>query len=115
MLDVKGSIDNLSTTVTRHFAHIKNQHEFIRAWAVQFELAYTDFRVIEMALQLSGDAQHPLLAEFAAAYDAVYKYEYAFAGGGLEGFNQQFGNQIDDYEKAKDHLLEVIEKVKAVD
>ena len=114
MLDVKMSIDNLLTTVNRHFAHIKNQHEFIRAWAIQFELAYTDFRVIQIALQLSGESNHALLAEFSAAYEDVYKYESAFAAGGLDGFNKEFADSIDDYEQTKDKLVDVIEEIKKV-
>nr|WP_225350788.1 hypothetical protein [Lacticaseibacillus camelliae] len=54
MLDVKNSIDNLEWTTTHHLAHIQNQHPFMRRWAVQFELAYTDFRVIQMALQMDA-------------------------------------------------------------
>lgn len=111
MLDVKKSIENLNWTVEHHFLHIQNQHEFMRAWAVQFELAYTDFRVIEMALQLSGDENHELLRQFATAYEAVYNYEYAFAAGGLDGFNKQFGDQINDYEKAKDNLLSLLQEI----
>lgn len=106
MLDVIGAVKNLSWTTEHHFLHIKNQHEFMRIWAVQFELAYTDFRVIQMALQL--DSQTELLQRFTKAYDAVYQYEYAFVKDGLEGFNQQFGDQVDQYETAQQQLLAIL-------
>lgn len=83
MLDVKKSLDRLTWNTQHHFAHIEAQHDFMRAWAIQFELAYTDFRVVEMALQLDG-SHHDLLAAFAAAYEKVYDYEYAFVAGGLK-------------------------------
>lgn len=89
MLDVIGSIKNLQETTEHHFLHIKNQHDFIRIWAIQFEIAYTDFRVIQLALQLANEGS--LLSEFTQAYQAVYQFEYAFAEGGLPVFNQQFG------------------------
>ena len=78
----------------------------MRAWAVQFELAYTDFRIIQMALQLDG--QMDLLQRFTKAYDAVYQYEYAFVKGGLAEFNQEFGDQMDDYEAAQQNLLAIL-------
>jgi hypothetical protein len=52
MLDVIGAVKNLQWTTEHHYLHIRNQHDFMRAWAVQFELAYTDFRIIQMALQI---------------------------------------------------------------
>lgn len=109
MLDVLGTINNLRWTTEHHFLHIKNQHEFMRIWAVQFELAYTDFRVIQMALQL--DKQTALLQRFTKAYDAVYQYEYEFVKGGLEGFNQQFGNQIEAYGDAQQRLLAILDEL----
>lgn len=115
MLDVKGAIENLRSTSEHHYAHIENQHEFMRAWAIQFELSYTDFRVIELAVQMSGEAQHPLLARFAAAYEDVYQYEYAFVAGGLDGFNEKFGDKIPDYEKAKDTLVSVLQEISALE
>lgn len=109
MLDVLGAINNLRWTTAHHFLHIKNQHEFIRIWAIQFELAYTDFRVVQMALQL--DKQTALLQCFTKAYDAVYQYEYEFVKGGLEGFNQQFGNQIETYDDAQQRLLAILDEL----
>lgn len=109
MLDVLGAINNLRWTTEHHFLHIKNQHEFMRIWAVQFELAYTDFRVIQMALQL--DKQTTLLQRFIKAYDAVYQHEYEFVKGGLEGFNQQFGNQIEAYDEAQQRLLAILDEL----
>lgn len=110
-LDVKKSIENLTWTVDHHFLHIKNQHPFMRAWAVQFEMAYTDFRVIEMDLQLSGSQYHDLLKQFAAAYEAVQNYEWAFARGGLDEFNAQFGNDIPQYEQAVRDFDGIIAKI----
>ena len=109
MLDVLGAINNLRWITEHHFLHIKNQHEFMRIWAVQFELAYTDFRVIQMALQL--DKQTALLQRFTKVYDAVYQYEYEFVKGGLEGFNQQFGNQIEAYDDAQQRLLAILDEL----
>lgn len=111
MLDIKKSYENLANTVEHHYQHIKNQHEFMRSVAIQFELAYTDFRVIEMALQLDGEQNHDLLRHFASAYEMVFQYENAFVSGGLEGFNTKFGNQLHDYELAKNHLLSVMTKI----
>lgn len=110
MLDVLGAVNNLAWTTEHHFLHIKNQHDFLRIWAIQFELAYTDFRVIQMALQL--DAQTDLLQRFTKAYDAVYQYEYAFVKDGLTGFNQAFGDQIDQYELAQQKLLAILTELK---
>ncbi|GAB6093409.1 hypothetical protein [Furfurilactobacillus curtus] len=115
MLDVKDSIDRLQWTVDHHFLHIQAQHEFMRAWAVQFEMAYTDFRVIQMALQLGGEENHPLLKAFAAAYEDVYQYEYEFAAGGLEGFNAKFGaDDMTKYQAAVKTMDGLIEQIKAV-
>ncbi|MBZ2201761.1 hypothetical protein CLI91_10470 [Lentilactobacillus hilgardii] len=113
MLDVKKSLDRLTWNTQHHYAHIEAQHDFIRAWAVQFEMGYTDFRVVQMSLQLDG-GQHELLARFAAAYEKVYDYEYAFAAGGLEGFNQQYGDKIADYKQAADDLLKIIDEIRAI-
>lgn len=85
----------------------------MRAWAIQFELAYTDFRVVEMALQLDGK-HHDLLAAFAAAYEKVYDYEYAFVAGGLEGFNEKYGNQIEDYRTAANDFLKLIDQIRDI-
>ncbi|MDT2661504.1 hypothetical protein P7E02_16635 [Enterococcus hulanensis] len=109
MLDVIGAIKNLTWTTEHHFLHIKNQHDFIRIWAIQFELSYTDFRVIQLALQL--DSQIEFLQRFTKAYDAVYQYEYTFAKDGLNGFNQQFGNQIDSYDEAQQNLLAILDEL----
>lgn len=111
MLDVKNSIDNLEWTTTHHLAHIQNQHPFMRRWAVQFELAYTDFRVIQLALQL--DSQYPeLLADFSKTYEDIHNFEFAFAGDGLDGFNQQFGDQINVYASQVDHFEDLIDQLR---
>lgn len=109
MLDVLGSIKNLTWNTEHHFLHLKNQHEFTRIWAVQFELGYTDFRTIQLALQLAQQAE--LLEQFTKAYDAVYRYEYSFVKGGLEGFNQDFGDQLDQYDQAHQALLTILQKI----
>lgn len=83
MLDIQGSLKNLAWTIEHHFLHIKNQHEFMRAWAVQFELAYTDFRVTQMA----------------------------FASNGLAGFNEKFGDQLPQYEQAQQTLRKTIDQI----
>ncbi len=114
MLDVKNSLANVGNTVQHHYLHIKNQHPFMRAWAVQFEVAYTDFRIVQVAIQLSGAENHDLLRDFSLTYEAIYKYEYAFAAGGLEGFNDQFGNEIDDYGKLVDKFAGLVDQVTAL-
>ena len=114
MLDVKKSIERLQWTVDHHFLHIQAQHPFMRAWAVQFELAYTDFRVIQMALQLSGDENHALLAEFAKVYEGIFNYEYEFAGNGLDSFNQKYGDEIEQYLQLVKQFDGIIDKIKAI-
>ncbi|MCD2256457.1 hypothetical protein FHQ08_06960 [Lactobacillus sp. CC-MHH1034] len=113
MLDVKNSIERLDWTVNHHFLHIQAQHEFMRAWAIQFELAYTDFRTIQMALQSDG-SHHELLARFSYAYEAIYPYEYEFAANGLAGFNAKFADKIDDYKSAVDKFNDIFKEVKAL-
>lgn len=110
MLDIKASIENLEWTTEHHFLHIKNQHEFMRRWAVQFELAYTDFKTIQIALQLADQTE--LYQKFTESYQAVYQYEAAFAMDGLEGFNEKFGDQLADYEKAHNELLANLKELK---
>lgn len=112
MIKIEDSIARLAWNTEHHFLHIQAQHEFMRAWAIQFELGYTDLRVIQMALQLSEPAQPELLSQLTAAYQQVYQYEYAFVAGGLDGFNQQFGNQIADYERAGKQLLNILDRIK---
>ncbi|MHC9533493.1 hypothetical protein ACVPPR_08810 [Dellaglioa sp. L3N] len=119
MIDVKDSLDKLQWTAEHHYLHIIAKHDFMRAWAVQFELAYTDFRAIQMALQLSGK-QHPTLAKFTDAYDRLYGFEYEFAANGLDAFYSKFTTQkdLDNYEKAKNDLLAqilIIQKLGADD
>lgn len=114
MLDVKNSVERLAWNTEHHFLHIRAQHDFMRAWAIQFELGHTDLRVIQVALQLAQPVQLVLLQDLTAAYQSVYQYEYAFVAGGLEGFNKQFGGKIDEYERAEKHLLGVLAQVKAV-
>lgn len=111
MLDVIKSLDRLTWNTQHHFAHIEAQHDFIRAWAIQFELGYTDVRVVQMALQLDGK-HHDLLVKFTAAYDKVYDYEYAFVAGGLEGFNEKYGDKIEDYRAGANEFLGLIDQVR---
>jgi hypothetical protein len=113
MLDVKDSIMRLARTVEQHHAHIAARHEFSRQWAIQFQLAYTDFRVIQVALQLDG-TRHDLLVRFASAYDDVYVYEYAFAAGGLEGFDEKFAGRLESYKSDVDLLLAIIAEIGAI-
>lgn len=112
MIDVKNSLERLAWNTEHHYAHIEAQHDFMRAWAVQFELGYTDFRVIQMALQLAGANYHNLLVRFTATYDKVYEYEYEFAARGLASFLSKFGGQMEAYKEQKDQLLELLEEVK---
>lgn len=114
MLKIEDSIVRLAWNTEHHFLHIQAQHEFMRAWAIQFELGYTDLRVIQMALQLANPAQPELLSKLNEVYEQVYQYEYAFVAGGLDGFNAQFGDQIDDYEQAEKRLLTVLNQVKSL-
>ncbi|GAX01364.1 hypothetical protein [Secundilactobacillus silagei] len=114
MLKIDDSIARLAWNTEHHFLHIQAQHDFMRAWAIQFELGYTDLRMIQFALQLAEPSQSELLTQLTTAYQQVYQYEYAFVAGGLEGFNQQFGNQMADYEKAEKQLLQVLDQIKAL-
>ncbi len=114
MLDVKDSIRRLAHTVEHHYAHIAAGHAFERQWAIQFELAYTDFRMIQLALQLDGH-HSDLLLRFTSAYDDVYVYEYAFAAGGLEGFEEKFAGRVESYKSDVDMLLATIAEIRAVD
>ncbi|TLQ05815.1 hypothetical protein FEZ51_01135 [Pediococcus stilesii] len=115
MLDVKDSLDRLEWTAEHHFLHIQNHHEFMRAWAIQFELAYTDFRTIQMALQIDG-SYHELLANFTAQYDKVYAYEYEFAAGGLDGFYAKYheASDLESYQKAQESLREYISDIRGI-
>ena len=114
MLDVIKSIDNLAWTTEHHFQHIKNQHDFIRAVAFQFELSYTDFCVIQLALQLDP-TEMDLLKRFSAAYEnEVYPFESEFAFYGLDAFNEKYGEQIDQYEQGVQKLLVILDEIKNV-
>ncbi len=113
MLDVIKSLDRLTWNTEHHYAHIEAQHDFIRAWAIQFEMGYSDLRTVQLALQIDG-GHHDLLARFTAAYDDVYNYEYAFVAGGLEGFNKQYGDQLPQYKQAADNFLKLIDEVRAI-
>lgn len=112
MLDVIGSIKNLEWNTEHHFQHIKQHHEFIRIWAIQFELGYTDFRTIQLALQLDGNRAD--LLEFTTKYNEVYKYEYSFVKGGLEGFIEEFGDQIDAYDTAHREFADVLTRLETL-
>jgi hypothetical protein len=109
MLDVIGSIKNLQWTTEHHFMHIKARHEFMRAIAVQFELAYTDFRTIQLALQLAGEKE--LLSQFTTQYDAVFQYEMSFTRGGLDEFDKQFPKGIADYDTAQADLINTLNTI----
>lgn len=109
MLDIRGSINNLKWNTEHHFLHIQAQHDFIRRWAIQFELGYSDFRTIQMALQI--DQNMDLLKEFTKAYNAVFQYESVFAEDGLEAFNQKFGDQMEQYNKAHQTLLKILDQL----
>ncbi|MDR0899842.1 MAG: hypothetical protein LBM27_05750 [Lactobacillaceae bacterium] len=105
---VAKSVERLQWNTEHHFLHIKAQHDFIRQWAVQFELGYSDARLIQAYLETE---KPELWDEFTNAYEDVYQYEYAFVAGGLEGFNSQFGDKIDDYDKAHTAFLNVLTKI----
>ncbi|MYV06121.1 MULTISPECIES: hypothetical protein [Furfurilactobacillus] len=115
MVDVQDSVNRLMATANDHFTYIQAGHDFIRAWAIQFELAYTDYRTIDLALQFDGTDSNKLRKDFVSAYQAVYRFEYPFAVGGLEQFDEQCENQMPDYEVAVNQLDEVLEKVRQVD
>jgi hypothetical protein len=109
MLTMQKSIDRLNWNTEHHFLHIKAAHPFIRQWAVQFELGYSDARLIQYYLETQGNME--LWQAFTDAYEAVYNYEYAFVAGGIEGYQEQFGTDTSDYEKAHDELLSVLKRV----
>lgn len=110
MLDILGSWKNLAATTQAHFETIRDQKEFERIFAVQFELAYSDFRTIQMALQLAEKMD--LLKRYTQTYNAVYAFEYAYVAGDLAGFNERFGQQLKAYEQAVTAFLSAMEEVK---
>jgi len=75
MLKIDDSIARLAWNTEHHFLHIQAQHDFMRAWAIQFELGYTDLRMIQFALQLAEPSQSELLTQLTTAYQQVYQYE----------------------------------------
>ncbi|GAY72004.1 hypothetical protein NBRC111893_150 [Lentilactobacillus kosonis] len=42
----------------------------------------------------------------------MYAYESVFAMRGLDEFNSEFPNSIDDYKQKVDHFNEVLDKIK---
>lgn len=108
--NVKGSIQNLASTTQDHFEYIQQQKSFTRGFPIHFELAYSDFRIIQFALELSGE-NTSLLNSFTDDYQTVYQYEDAYATGGLEGYEEKFNGQIDAYQQAKDRLLDDLQEI----
>ncbi|HAT55552.1 MAG TPA: hypothetical protein DCW31_10025 [Lactobacillus sp.] len=111
MIDIQDSAQQLQKTVNDHFEYIQAGHDFARAFAIQFELTYTDFRMIELGLQLDGKGQATLLNSFKTAYQAVYRFEAPFAFGGLEEFDKQCRDMMVDYELAVKQLNKVLQQV----
>ncbi|QBO36917.1 hypothetical protein EQG49_10915 [Periweissella cryptocerci] len=105
--DISSSLANLVNTTQHHYAHIAAGHDFIRAWAIQFELVYTDFR--EVIRDLPADQ----VPAFTQAYQAVFSYEWEFVAGGLAGFQAKYPTKADleSYKKAVDDLVELAEKL----
>ncbi|GEL15186.1 hypothetical protein [Pediococcus cellicola] len=112
MLDVWGSLKNVQQTVQAHLAWIKARKSFERVFAVDFEMAYSDFRVVQMALQLAGEMA--LLKRYTTAYSAIYNYEHAYVQGGLEEFNRQYGEKLADYEQTVVTLEQIIKEIGAL-
>ena len=106
-IDIKDSVENLKWNTEHHYLHIEQQHEFIRAIAVQFELGYSDYRTIQLALYL--EHKDDLLNMFTKAYKDFYEYESVFAMRGLEEFNHQFSYKMADFRQVKDQLLNVLD------
>ncbi|WP_262316671.1 hypothetical protein [Lacticaseibacillus parakribbianus] len=97
-LEITSSLQNLQRTVNHHFRHIQAAHPFARPIAVQYELAYTDYRVVQLALQLGE--QPALNAELTAAYEAVQAFEWPFIAGGPAEFAAQHGEAPAGYAQA---------------
>lgn len=110
MLDILGSWKNLATTTQQHLATIQAQREFDPLFVVQFQLAYSDFRTVQLALQLADELA--LLKRYTQAYNAVYEFELAYVAGGLANFNAQFGSQIAKYQTAVKAFQEVLNEIK---
>lgn len=106
-IDMTDSVANLKWNTEHHYAHIEQQHEFIRAIAVQFEIGYSDYRYIQMALYLEN--KDDLLQQFTKAYKDFYAYESVFAMRGLEEFNKDFSWKMGDFREVKDKLLNVLD------
>lgn len=105
--DISSSLENLINTTQHHYAHIAAGHDFMRAWAIQFELAYTDFR------EVIRDLPAEQVADFTQAYQAVFAYEWAFVAGGLAGFQEKFPTAADlvAYKEAVDQLVALAAKI----
>ncbi|WP_461225954.1 hypothetical protein [Lacticaseibacillus suihuaensis] len=110
-LEIASSLQNLQWTVDHHLRHIQANHPFARPIAVQYELAYTDYRVVQIALQLGG--QPALNAALTAAYQAVQAYEWPFIAGGPAEFAAQHGEDATGYREAVDTFDAVCGQVAA--
>ncbi|WP_225049109.1 hypothetical protein [Lacticaseibacillus kribbianus] len=108
-LDRTSALNNQQWTVAHHFDHIRQGHPFARQIAVQYELAHTDFRVLQLILQLEG--QPALYADFTAAYEKVQAFEWPFIAGGPEAFSARFGTRLADYHQAVAAFDTVCEQV----
>ena len=105
------AVERVTWNTEHHFLHIKNQHEFKRQLAVQFEMGYSDARFIQFFLE-TQESDDDIWQTFTDAFEKVTAFEYAFIAGGLEGFNEQFGDQMAAYDEAHQDLLSILEQVK---
>ncbi|MDN5954547.1 MAG: hypothetical protein L0H99_11680, partial [Loigolactobacillus coryniformis] len=46
--------------------------------------------------------------------DTVYQYEYEFAANGLAAFNAKYGDQLEPYRLAAEHLSQIIGEIRAI-
>ncbi|WP_125704913.1 hypothetical protein [Lacticaseibacillus daqingensis] len=112
--DVTPALANLQWTVDHHFLHIQNHSPFARAIAVQFELAYTDMRIVELALQLRDPVPVDLLSAFRTTYAAIRNYEWPFIAGGPEEYYAQHGADFSDYQQQVTEFDALIAQISAL-
>ena len=74
-------------------------------------MGYSDARFIQFFLE-TQESDDDIWQTFTDAFEKVTAFEYVFIAGGLEGFNEQFGDQMAAHDEAHQELLSILEQVK---